>query len=292
MLYLVLSILSSTAIFIIFKYLDQLAVPTLPVIAGNYFFASATGFLLAKEKISVQRILYTDWLQLAIIIGILFIVMFYIVGRSSQRAGIAITTVASKMSVTIPIVFSILYDPTDHFTFLKLAGILTALTSILLIVYRPKDLTVHRRVIFLPVLLFTGMGLVDSLVKYSQYRYIADEQLSYFSAVLFLISFVVGILWLSTQNQLHKLVNLRITVWAFLLGIANFGSIYFLIRTLNLRNGTAGWLDSSVVFAVNNCGIVVLSVLAGLLLFRENLNPLNRIGVILSLFAIVIFSLT
>ena len=292
MLYLILSILSSTAIFIIFKYLGQFSVPTLPVIAGNYFFASATGFLVAREKFPVRRIFESEWIPLAILIGILFIVMFYIVGRSSQKAGIAITTVASKMSVATPIVFSIFYDPADQFTFLKLAGILVALMSIFLLVQKPKDRTISRSVIYLPVLLFLGMGMVDSLVKFAQFRFISDERLPFFTAVLFLISFLSGILWLLLKSELSRLVQIRMIAWAFLLGIANFGSIYFLIRTLNLKNGSTGWLDSSVVFAVNNCGIVVLSVLAGLFLFREKLNRLNRLGIVFSLFAIIIFSLT
>ena len=149
MIYLILSILSSTAIFVIFKYLDHFNIPTLPVIVYNYLFACIPGYFLARERISVAGIIHSSWLPLAILIGILFIIMFYVVGRSSQKAGISITTVASKMSVAMPITFSIFYDPDDRFTFVKLLGICLALLSVFLIIYREKGLQI-RQVCHLP----------------------------------------------------------------------------------------------------------------------------------------------
>jgi len=157
MIFLILSILSSTAIFIVFKYLDSFSVPTIPVIVYNYLFASIPGYFLARDKISVDSLIQSSWLPLSIFIGILFIIMFYVVGLSSQKAGISITTVASKMSVATPITFSIFYDPTDRFTFLKLAGIALAMLSVFLIIYRKKALRIDKSIIYLPFLLFLGM---------------------------------------------------------------------------------------------------------------------------------------
>ena len=218
--------------------------------------------------------------------------MFYVVGRSSQKAGISITTVASKMSVATPIMFSIFYDPNDRLNMLKFAGIILALVSVFLIVYRKKGLQLNRAVIYLPILLFIGMGIVDSLVKYAQYKYISDQEVAYFTVILFMISFVTGMVVLLTRKKgLHRLAGWRVLFWGFLLGMVNFGSIFFLIRTLNFKSATGSNIDSSVVFAVNNTGIVVLSVLTGLFLFRETLNRVNRIGIMLSLAAIFIFSI-
>ncbi len=292
MIYLILSILSSTAIFIIFKFLGRLSVPAFPVIVYNYLFACIPGFLLSREKMPVYSLLARSWLPLAILIGILFIVMFWVVGRSSQKAGISVTTVASKMSVAAPITFSILYDPADKLTFLKLTGILLAMVAVLLIVYREKGMRLNRSAIYLPLLLFVGMGMVDSLVKFAQYRYINDREVAYFTAILFLISFISGMLvTLAGKGRIKKLFNRKVLSWGVLLGIANFGSIFFLIRALNYRSPGGGGFDSSVVFAVNNTGIVALSVLAGLVLFKESLNTINRLGIVLSLAAIVTFSI-
>jgi uncharacterized membrane protein len=46
-----------------------------------------------------------------------------------------------------------------------------------------------------------------------------------------------------------------------------------------------------MVFGVNNMGIVVLSVLLGLLVFREQLSALNWSGIALSALALILFSL-
>ncbi len=292
MIYLILSILSSTAIFTIFKILDRLNLPSFPVIVYNYLFAIVPGFFLMRQPASFGGLISINWLPLAIVIGILFIVMFYVVGRSSQKAGISITTVASKMSVATPIMFSIFYDPNDRLNMLKFAGIILALVSVFLIVYRKKGLQLNRAVIYLPILLFIGMGIVDSLVKYAQYKYISDQEVAYFTVILFMISFVTGMVVLLTRKKgLHRLAGWRVLFWGFLLGMVNFGSIFFLIRTLNFKSATGSNIDSSVVFAVNNTGIVVLSVLTGLFLFRETLNRVNRIGIMLSLAAIFIFSI-
>jgi drug/metabolite transporter (DMT)-like permease len=289
MSYLILSILSSTGIFVIFKYLDHLRIPVFPVIVYNYFFASIPGFFLARQDLSVLS-LRAGWFPLAILIGILFITMFYIVGKSTQKAGISITTVASKMSVAAPITFSIFYDPSDRFNIVKFLGIILALLSVFLIVYREKGMRIDRGVVYLPVLLFLGMGLVDSLVKYAQYRYISDSEVAFFSTVLFIIAFLTGISGIFLRHHFRQLFNLRTLWWGVMLGAVNFGSIFFIIKALNFRNGVGEGIDSSVVFAVNNTGIVVLSLITGLFLFHERLNKINKLGVALSIAAIAVFA--
>ena len=70
-----------------------------------------------------------------------------------------------------------------------------------------------------------------------------------------------------------------------ILGIPNYGSIYFLLKTLNNEN----W-DSSIVFPVNNIGIVCLSVLFALLIFKEKLSKANYLGLTLAILSIVLMA--
>ena len=70
----------------------------------------------------------------------------------------------------------------------------------------------------------------------------------------------------------------------------NFGSIYFLVRALNYDIPIHGRVDSSVVFAINNIGIVILSVLLGVLLFRERLSRANAAGMAVCILATLILS--
>jgi multidrug transporter EmrE-like cation transporter len=51
-------------------------------------------------------------------------------------------------------------------------------------------------------------------------------------------------------------------------------------------------MDGSVVFGINNLGIIALSVIIGLIVFKEKFLKINWVGIIISLFAIYILSKT
>ncbi len=291
MIYLLFSILSSTGIFLIFRLIEKRDVKTFPVIVINYLTASSIGFVLRSEAGSVKWDFSLPFYILAVVIGILFIIMFFIVARSSQKAGMAVTTIAGKMSVIFPIGFSILYDPGDGISLLKATGILVALPGVLFTIYKKKDRLPDLSLLFLPLILFVGMGLVDSLVKLAQFEYVSDENLSLFSALLFGISASIGILIsLTSRDRFASLFRIRVLFWGMLLGLVNFGSIYFLVRTLNYHHPLHGSIDSSVVFGINNIGIVALSVILGVLLFRERLSRINIAGITICIVATIILA--
>jgi multidrug transporter EmrE-like cation transporter len=78
--------------------------------------------------------------------------------------------------------------------------------------------------------------------------------------------------------------------WGALLGGVNFGSIFFLVKALNYRHQDHGLMDSSVVFGINNIGIVALSVILGLYLFRESFSSVNRAGIGICIGAIILLA--
>jgi drug/metabolite transporter (DMT)-like permease len=292
MINLLLSILSSTGIFLIFRLIERRGVKTFPVIVFNYITATGTGFILSGGTLAgIARELPLPFYLLAALIGILFIGMFFIVARSSQKAGMAVTTIAGKMSVIFPIAFSILYDPGDAISPLKAAGILVALPGVLLTVYKKRDRLPDISLLYLPLILFVGLGVVDSLVKLAQYEFVPDSNLSFFTTLLFAISATCGILIsLASGKRLRSLFNPRVVAWGMLLGLVNFGSIYFLVRALNFQYPVRGSIDSSVVFGINNIGIVILSVLLGVMLFRERLSRINAAGMAICILATLILS--
>jgi drug/metabolite transporter (DMT)-like permease len=290
--FLLLCILSSTAIFIVFKSIERYNIPSFPVIVINYFAASILGFLINPGMTGISEIKNMEWLPSSILIGFLFIVMFFLIAFSSQKAGISVTTVASKMSVIFPIIFSLIIDQSDRFTAIKAIAILCTLAGVALTVFKPRNMRAGGAVIFIPIILFVGMGVVDSLVKYAQHRFVNDNETALFSAVLFLNAFVAGIVVLLFVPKYRSYFRKSaVWGWGVLLGGVNFGSIYFLVRALNYRSAGGAAIDSSVIFGVNNTGIVALSVLAGLLVFKEKLNPVNWAGIFLSALALLLFAL-
>ena len=291
MIFLLLSIISSTSLFVIFKYIDKYGIKNFDVIIINYIVASILGYSISDYNPEFFPIYSTPWFPYAVTIGVLFVIGFVLIGKSSQKVGIAITTVAAKMSVIIPIAFSLWYDPTDYLTTLKGVGILVAILSVFFTIYRKKTLDFDPKNLYLPAILFIGMGIIDSIIKLAQYQYIDNGTSTLFSAVLFSIAAITGlIINVIRKNKFIALLKPRTIFWGTLLGLGNYGSIYFLILALNYRINESETLDGSIVFGINNIGIVSLSVIIGLLVFREKLTFLNWIGVTLSLIAIYILT--
>jgi len=290
--FLLLCILSSTGIFIIFKTIDRAGIPSFPVIVINYLTATLLGFLVNAGEVTPDSIRQSGWLVMSMTIGIMFILMFFLIAYSSKKAGISVTTVASKMSVVFPIAFSMLLDPGDQLTLLKSAAIAVALCGVILTIYRPGNWKMDRAVVLIPLLLFAGMGVVDSMVKLAQHRYVRDEDTALFSAILFFNAFLSGLVAMIFHRKDNRQFRRgKVWAWGLLLGTVNFGSIFFLVRALNYTSPSGSGMDGSVIFGANNISIVALCVMAGLLLFKEKLQLINWVGIVLSALALLLFAL-
>ena len=70
-----------------------------------------------------------------------------------------------------------------------------------------------------------------------------------------------------------------------LLGLPNYGSIYFLLETFEHSA-----MESSVLFPINNISIVVLTVLAAIVFFKEKVSKANAVGILMAVLSIAIIS--
>jgi drug/metabolite transporter (DMT)-like permease len=287
MLFLALSILCSTSINLLFKAAPRFKAETLHVIVINYFFATLLGVLLAGSSLFNFFSNIQAWMLLAIVIGILFIIMFRLMATSVQKAGINPTTIAGRLSVIIPVAFSLIYYH-ESISSIKLWGFAIAIVAVLLSVYKKTEQKSQRHLIFLPLIIFFGAGLIDSLVKFAQESFVTNELLPSFTALLFFMSLCIGILMLIQNKEPAKSVLTKNNlVLGFFLGSCNFGSIFFFIKALAKSN-----MDSSIVFGINHIGIVALSVFFALILFKERVLKINWLGILLAVFAIVLLFLS
>lgn len=286
MVWLILCTLSSTGIFVLFKVLSKTKTPLFNSIIINYIIASVFGFWLTGS-VQINNIVQSDWLVASIIIGVLFIIMFFLVGLSSQKVGISITTVASKMSVVIPMVFAIIAFK-ENIGFIKVFGIFAAVVAVAMSVYKKPDKKgrFNFALILLPAVLFFGMGSVDASVIYAKEVYVDDSVASVFSASVFSFALFSGLLLSIFKPDIFKnFLKGKVWVYGSALGLVNYGSIYFMIRALN-----SGVFQNSVVYGIANIGIVSLSVIIGTLFFKEKLTKLNKFGIALSIFAIAVLT--
>ena len=284
MAYLLLCIVSSSLLMVIFKVAGIRKLDNFKLIVINYITASIFGFSLGGFP--AADIIELNWLPLSVIIGILFILIFLVMARSTQLSGIAPTTIATKMSVVIPISFSIIYF-SERLSILKIAGIILAILSVFLATYRKETKKIsNSSCAWFPLLLFAGSGIIDSLVKYTQESYLNEDLSIVFSSSLFLIAAISGFIISPFRKKSFKSwFKPDLIIMGITLGIVNFGSLYGIIMALD-----SNVFDSSIVFGINNIGIVLLSILLALALFKEKVSTLNRIGIALSLVSIVVLS--
>ena len=105
MIDIILTIITFSMMLIIFKYFELFKVNNLQAIIVNYFTAGLLAIALDSNssEISFSQIINADYIIQALIIGLLFIITFNLVAFGTQKIGIAITTVANKMSMIIPV---------------------------------------------------------------------------------------------------------------------------------------------------------------------------------------------
>ncbi len=287
MIALLFSVLSSTLIYVAFKIFPRYQINTLNALIFNYLTAFLLGYHIQATPVKLTEIYQFPWFVPAACLGILFIVIFYLMVMTTQKQGISVVSVASKMSLSIPVIFVIFYYGED-ISFLKILGILIALFSVYLVSAKSGDgLNVKTSDLLLPFGVFVGSGIIESSIKVLQNDFVPQIETPVFSASIFLFAAITGLfIFVFRYFKTKKWFNVKDVIGGVCLGIPNYFSIYFLIEAL--RNPD---LDSSIVFVINNVSIVVLSTVVGILLFKEHLFKKNKVGIALAIFSIVLVAL-
>ncbi|EAR11563.1 putative integral membrane protein [Polaribacter irgensii 23-P] len=285
MIFLLLSILFSTGLFVIFKYFGIYKIDILKALFVNYIVAFSMGFLLAERRISITEVYLEPWFPGALVLGALFIAIFFVMAMTAQKNGVSVTSIAGKMSVVVPILFGIfLYN--ESVTFLKILGIMIALVAVYLSSIREGRQKENGTLLF-PILLFIGSGTIDTLLKYVQVNYVSDGDVAIFSGSLFGIAAIFGCLILAVKTIIKReSFGVKNVIAGVILGIPNYYSIVFLMKALQNKN-----MESSTLFTVNNVAIVIVSTLVGLFFFKEQFSFKNKIGVVLAILGIVLVTI-
>ena len=283
MIYLLLSILSSTAIFVIFRWIKTFNADILTVIVINYITACFLGLSLFKGDVSASYILNAEWFWGAFGLGFLFIAIFNVMALTSQRNGLSVASVASKMSVIIPIVFG-LHAYNESLGTQKLIGILLAFIAVYFTSIKTTKDTVLTRTLYLPILLFFGSGIIDTAIKYIETSYVPKNGIPIFSATIFGCAAIIGIAILMNKVMSKKTtLKFKAVPFGILLGVVNYASVYYLLKALQIED-----LESSSLFTINNVAIVALTTLIGLILFQEHISKKNWLGIIVAVISIIL----
>jgi drug/metabolite transporter (DMT)-like permease len=219
-------------------------------------------------------VLHAPWIYHAAIIGILFIVTFNLYATGTQKVGIAITTIANKLSLFIPVGIALMIYPNEDLTIIKVVGFLLAIVGIYLSSTKKKKLSFDKRYLWLIILVFVGQGIADTIFNNAQKTVVNDADKGLFFMVLLFGAGISGLFILIGKSFTEKpKFEIKNLVAGISLGIPNFASLIFFFNALE-----SSGFEASQVFPVVSMGVVVVSALIGLIMFKEKLSPMNWIG--------------
>lgn len=275
-----ISIILSSLLVICFKVFDKYKVNISNAISLNYLSASACGLVAGYDTIVNLSYSEASWLPYTLLFGVFFIVVFNLVGIGVRTSGLMVVAIAQKMSLIIPLAFSILYYK-ESYGLMKISGIVLALVAIYFS-SKKSDLSEVKNTklnYLIPFLIFLGSGIVDVSIKISQEHFAQQVDFEVLLAFIFGAAGVVGI---SKMIITKEKVRIKDFIAGICLGLFNFASTYFLMKALAQNE-----YESSFVFAINNIGIILLSTFVASAIFKEKLNKINYIGIVLAVASIL-----
>lgn len=299
MIFLLLSILSSTLLVMVFKFFPKYGINTFQAIVINYFICVICGSLVLGYFPFNAETLNAPWLPYASGLGLLFISGFYAVGMTVLFFGLTVASVLQKMSLVVSVPFAIIAF-SEPATPLKIFGVILALAAVVLsnwpsrkqkqegaVDSLKKNLSIFL-IWFFPIYAFLTSGAIECGLQFVENSLIdsSGNDAAEFSSGIFASAGIAGTVVIIYQVAVGKMKFALKNLWAgIFLGVPNYFSIFFLLKAFDLLG------DKSVVLPVNNITIVVLSAILGLLLFKEKLSKLNWAGVGLAALAIILISL-
>lgn len=282
-IYLLLSIVFSTFINLVFKWFSVFKVNKIQAILVNYLVCFSIGFILSGD-FNLLIIIGSDWFKYCIILGSLFVAIFLSMAMTTEKYGVSVNAVSAKMSVIIPVLFAYVYN-SERLTIQFVVGILLSLLSIYLIT-KKKQIIIPKKYIYLPIIVFLGSGTIDTSLKLLELNYSNDISINTISYSIFLGAFLVGTTFYTIKNQFNfSNWSSRNIISGIILGIPNYFSIYFLLTAIKSFS-----LKSAFVFGINNIGIVLLSTLLSVIIFKEKLTLINKLGVLISVLSIILIA--
>jgi len=276
---LILTILCSTSIGLILKSNHSQKGTPIILLAGNYFMATIISivFLFYNSSFiwSIETLVFGAFL------GVFFLISFFAFAKAVNAAGAALASVSSRLSVIIPIILSILFfnEIPDKW---KISGFIFTFFTIALFYFSLKKQSgSHLKFsdYFYLFAVLAGIGINDFSMKVFQYWRPADEK-AFFLFSIFTFSFIYSLIFIFIKKvKFEKQTAFRGVV----LGIPNIFSSFFLLGALEK-------LPAIMVYPVTNIGIILLTALGAVLIFKERINTFGKLALLSGIIAIILLT--
>ena len=284
MLYLVLAIVFSTGVFVAMRLFERFKLDNHQALMWNYVFAAGTGFLMCKQFDTPTQLVNEPWFGLSILTGFWFIFTYLLMTASTQRSGVTVTSLSSKLSVVLPTLAGVVLF-SEKLNFVATMGIVLALVALVLVVggknATDKSIKINW---LLPVLIFFGTGTGDILMKLTEQQNSSDD-MGFMIAFIYFIAMLFGFLVVAFDLIRSKSKwQWKNAIGGITLGVINFFSTFCVYNAMRC-------FDNVVLFPVYNIGVVCLTALTGWLLFKEKLTWKNYLGLAIAIIAVILITL-
>ncbi|MBQ0130456.1 MAG: DMT family transporter [bacterium] len=283
MQYLILAIVFSTCVFVAMRLFERFRLDNHQALAWNYAVAAGTGFLMSRQVDTLPQLAGEPWFGLSLLTGFWFIFTYLLMTTSSQRSGVTITSLSSKLSVVIPTTLGVVLFH-EKLNFIATCGIILSIVALCLVVSKGKSETTQRKSWLLPLVIFFGTGIGDMLMKFTE-RLNQNDDMTFMIAFIYFIAmlFGIGIVVFDLVKGKSKW-QWKSALGGLGLGLVNFFSSYCMYQGMSM-------FDNSFLFPIYNIGVVSVTALTGWLLFKEKLTWKNYIGLALAIIAVILITL-
>ncbi|MGX2967452.1 EamA/RhaT family transporter [Ursidibacter sp. B-7004-1] len=281
MLELALAVLCSVFVGVLIKVARSRGVAIAQSIAMNYVVATALCYFLLKPDFKGQTIVEivqtNPSAYLFFALGILLPTVFLIQAKALEFAGIIRTDAAQRLSLFLPILAAFTLFG-EAVTSNKLIALLLAFSALGCLLWKSHEGMNKggKTAIVSLALVWIGFGVIDILFKQMA------KSGSAFPLTL-LISFIgAGCVMFIYLLLKRTQWNVPSVLTGLLLGVLNFGNILFYIKAHQAMKD-----DPTLVFTGMNLGVICLGTLIGAFLFKEKINKINYLGVLVAVIAIL-----
>ena len=281
MLELALAVLCSVFVGVLIKIARSKGVAIAQSIAMNYVVATTLCYFLLKPDFKGQTIVEivqtNPSAYLFFALGILLPTVFLIQAKALEFAGIIRTDAAQRLSLFLPILAAFTLFG-EAVTSNKLIALLLAFSALGCLLWKSHEGMNKggKTAIVSLALVWVGFGVIDILFKQMA------KSGSAFPLTL-LISFIgAGCVMFIYLLLKRTQWNVPSVLTGLLLGVLNFGNILFYIKAHQAMKD-----DPTLVFTGMNLGVICLGTLIGAFFFKEKINRINYVGVLIAVVAII-----
>ena len=281
MMYLTIAVLCSVAVSVLLKILRQRDIDIRQTIVAGYPVAFLLTWFLLKPDVSGMSDLGGAW-AIIIALGVLLPAVFIILGRTIEAVGMVATDAAQRLSLIIPIVAAFLLFG-EVLTGTRIFGLLLGFLALGALIYRPQQGEISKQAKHTPLWLFgvwAGYGVIDILFKQ------VAKQGAAFPLTLFVSFGLAGLLLLIYLLIMRVRWQGNALAAGILLGALNMGNIYAYIRAHQVLSESP-----SIVFTGMNVGVIAVATLIGVGVFKESLNRINILGLLLAICCVAVLFL-